>query len=88
MICSDEMKKNYEQLCEVAMVIFSILPTEVQIERDFSSFSHIFSNRRYNLHSKILENILLINLNKSLFIEVNEEEVEELFELECTDVIS
>lgn len=74
-----ESVKNTEvQLFELAMVVFSIPPTEVQIERDFSSLKFIFTERRCNLAQSRLEAILLIHLNKDLFYQVNEEEINEI----------
>lgn len=66
-------RDKHEKLHQLAMVVFGIPPTEVQIERDFSSLEHIFSNRRYNLAPNLVDDILLIHLNKDLFLIVVEE---------------
>ncbi|XP_055306540.1 zinc finger BED domain-containing protein 4-like, partial [Sitodiplosis mosellana] len=63
---ANEKEKN-ENMHQLAMVVFAIPPTEVQIERDFSRLEHIFSNRRYNLSPNLVDDILLIHLNKQLF---------------------
>lgn len=68
-------RDEHEKLHQLAMVVFAIPPTEVQIERDFSSLEHIFSNRRYNLAPNLVDDILLIHLNKDLFFIVVEEEL-------------
>lgn len=60
-------------LYDLAMAIYSIPPTQVQIERDFSSLGHIFSERRYRLSQHRLEQILLIHFNKEIFYEVKRE---------------
>lgn len=57
----------------VAMAVYSIPPTQVQIERDFSSLSRIFTVRRHNLSQNHLEEILLIHFNKDIFFEVKKE---------------
>lgn len=60
-------------LYNVAMALFSIPPTQAQIERDFSSLSHIFTDRRYRLSQNRLEEILLIHFNKDFFFEIKKE---------------
>lgn len=57
-----ESVKNTEvKLFELAMVVFSIPPTEAQIESDFSSLKFIFTERRCTLAQSRLESILLIH---------------------------
>lgn len=76
-------RENSEKMHKLAMAVFAIPPTEVQIERDFSSLEHIFSNRRYKLSPKLVDDILLIHLNKELFFLTVEELNEELSRFEC-----
>lgn len=74
-----ESRKNDEKvLYKLAMAILSIPAMEVQIERDFSNLNFIFSDRRCRLEHERLEDIMVINLNKELFEEVKEEELQEL----------
>lgn len=73
-------KEEYKPLYELALVIFSIPPTEVQIERDFSHLEFMFTNRRTSLKESRLEDIFLIHLNKDLFYKVNSEDIEEMYE--------
>lgn len=71
-----ESMKNFEpELYKLAMVIYAVPPTEVQIERDFSDLKWIFTDRRYNLSQSRLEAILLLHLNKDLFYKVNEKQI-------------
>lgn len=74
----ESVKETHFELYDLAMIIFSVPPTEVQIERDFSSLKHIFTDRRYNLTQKRLESILLIHLNKDLFYKVNKRQIDML----------
>lgn len=62
-------------LREVAMAIFSISPTEVQTERDFSALKRILSDLRANLSHETLENILTIHLNKELYLQIIDEQI-------------
>lgn len=62
-------------LYDLAMALYSIPPTQVQIERDFSSLGHIFSERRYQLSQERLEQILLIHFNKDIFYAIKEEKL-------------
>lgn len=72
-----ENKKNtYPVLYELAMVIFSIAPSQATIERNFSVLSLIFELHRSNLGHKMLVDILMIVLNSDLFEIVNTEEIE------------
>lgn len=79
----ESVKEEHKKLYKLAMVIFSIPPTEVQIERDFSSLDVVFTNRRGNLSSSRLEDIFLIHLNKDLFYNVNNDDINELNEVLC-----
>lgn len=74
----ESFKRSSPLLYNVAMAIFSIPPTEVQIERDFSSLNHILSDRRYRLSAELLEAILLIHLNKDLFHQIKKDELAKL----------
>lgn len=76
----ESIKDTHHELYEIAMVVFAVPPTEVQIERDFSALKNIFTNCRYNLQQARLESILLIHLNKDLFYKVNELQISVLME--------
>lgn len=71
-------KQDSKMLFDVAMVILAIPPTEVDIERDFSTLRFILSDLRTSLSAQTLENILTINLNRTLYLEINEKDVSEL----------
>lgn len=74
----ESIKDDNEVLYKLAMVIFSIPPTEVQIERDFSELNFVFSARRCGLTKERLEDIMIIHLNKDLFYVVKNEQLMEL----------
>lgn len=76
----ESAKESNKQLYELAMVIFSIPPTEVQVERDFSNLDVVFTNRRGNLNQFRLEEIFLIHLNKDLFYKINSDDLKELYD--------
>lgn len=38
------------------MALYSIPPTQVAIEDDFSVLGHVFTNRRYRLSQEIINN--------------------------------
>lgn len=71
----EEIKVENEELYKLAMVVYGIPPTEVQIERDFSALNFVFSNRRCMIQEERLEDIMVIHLNPDLFYEVKEEEL-------------
>lgn len=57
------------------MAVYSLPPTQVKIEQNFSSVGHVFTERRYRLSPEHLEAILLIHLNKELFAAVKQEQL-------------
>lgn len=69
-------KLAYPDLYELAMVILSISPTQVIVERSFSVLSYVFNCLRNRLSDEMLENILVIALNVELFHEVNQEDID------------
>lgn len=54
-------------LYRLAEVVFAAAPTEVAVERTFSTLDFILTKLRNSLSDKSVERILLIKLNKSLF---------------------
>lgn len=68
-------KDKYPELYKVAMAIYSIPPTEVQIERDFSVLDRILTKLRVKLSAEMIESILMINLNPDLFFLVRDEKL-------------
>lgn len=68
-------KENNEILYKLAMIVFAIPPTEVQIERDFSKLNFVFSHLRCRLTEERLEDIMVINLNSDLFYDVKKEQL-------------
>lgn len=73
-------ESNIHFLYDIAKLVLAIPPTQSSVERLFSILNFIFSDRRYNLKMKTLEDIMLINLNENFFYEVIGEEVAELVE--------
>lgn len=81
-----QMKKEENpELFKLAEIIFSVPPTEVQIERDFSALNFVFSDRRCNLSNDRLEDIMVIHLNRDLFESVNRSDIEQIHERERTE---
>lgn len=74
----EKEKEKQPQLYKLAAIVFSIPPTETQIERDFSHLDYVFNDRRCSLTEERLEDIMVINLNPQLFDIVKEEELKEL----------
>lgn len=60
-------KETKPELYRLSLVVNVISPTQVPTEKSFSIFNHVFSPKRYNLKHHLLEDIMLINLNKDLF---------------------
>lgn len=62
-------------LYKVAMALYSVPPTQVRIEQNFSNVGHVFSVRRFRLSQELLEAILMIHLNRELFNLVKAEQL-------------
>lgn len=75
----ENMKEKERELYRIASVVFSVPPTEVAIERDFSHLDSVFTKRRGNLCHSRLEDIFVIHLNRDLFEAVTQEEISELY---------
>lgn len=69
-------KLEYPDLYELAMVILSISPTQVIVERSFSVLSYVFNHLRNRLSDEMLEDISIIALNVELCHEVNQEDID------------
>lgn len=76
----ERMKDRHSILYKLANVIFAIPPTEVQIERDFSSLNFVFTDRRCSLTEERLEDIMILHINPDLFYLVKSEELAEATE--------
>lgn len=76
----ESIKNENHELYGIAMVVFSVPPTEVQIERDFSSLGFVFSDRRTRLNQDRLEDIMLIFLNKELYEIVSQNDLKTALE--------
>lgn len=71
----ENAKDTHPILYKLAMAVYAVPPTEVQIERDFSKLEHILTSRRQRLAPEMLESILMLHLNKDLFYVIKEEEL-------------
>lgn len=71
-------KQPDNDLRDVALALYAIPPTEVEVERDFSALKIIFSDHRSGLTDQTLEDILCIHLNKKMYIAVNDKQIAEL----------
>lgn len=71
----EEQKRHFPEIYEVANILFSIPPSQAAIERSFSQWGFVFTCRRCNLGSKLLEDILIIKLNKELAYRIFENDL-------------
>lgn len=78
----ESMKFENPRLYEIAMILYAIPPTEVEIERDFSHLEFIYTSRRYKLSPDLLEAILVIHLNSDLFFIIKQEELSKIVDAE------
>lgn len=62
--------KNIDrELLDIVSIVNAAAPTQASVERVFSALSFILSSRRTRLGDNLLDNILIIRLNKQLLIE-------------------
>lgn len=85
-------KTTLPLLYEIAKIIYAIPPTQATVERAFSALNIIFDKSRCNLRQELLENILLLALNKQTLAKINLIEMDELkkrdeqyFQVVCMD---
>lgn len=74
----ETLKMEYPELYQLATIIFGIPPTQVSVERSFSAMAFIFNPKRAQLAQEMLENILIIKLNKDLVTQINDRDMNEL----------
>lgn len=74
----EERKNDDPELLQLARILNTIPPTQVAVERAFSTLNFVFSNRRAQLSPALLENILLIYLNKDMVAKIHQDDLEEL----------
>lgn len=65
-----EHKGRFPEIYEIADIIFGVPPSQAAVERSFSQFGYVFNCRRCNIASALLQNILLIKLNKEIAYDV------------------
>lgn len=63
-------KSTFKEVYELAKIINAVPVTQVTVERAFSSLSFILTALRNSLSADTLEDILLIRLNKEIFVDI------------------
>lgn len=63
----DKQKFLKPELYQLANILYSIPPTQSSVERAFSALALILTPLRTQLSAKVLSEILLVRLNKSLY---------------------
>lgn len=71
-------KDEHPVIYKLACIIFAIPPTQATVERAFSALGYIYNPLRTKLTEKMLEDILMIYLNKDLFDLINTREMDAL----------
>lgn len=75
-----ESKKNSDpELYMLAKVIFAIAPTQAIVERSFSTLTHTFPPNRSRLDEDLLDDILIICLNKDLMEKINADDIAAIY---------
>lgn len=62
------LEDKYLNLYRIICTVNAAAPTQVSVDRGFSSLSYILSSRRTSLSGRRLNSILLLRLNKELFL--------------------
>lgn len=66
---------NGNEIFQIVCAVVKIPPTQAAVERVFSASKFIFGDRRCRLRQQLLEDILIIYTNQSIFYEVIKEEL-------------
>ncbi len=71
--CSNELvaitywfKRRFSDpdIYDLAMTVFQVPGSQFSVERNFSTFKWIFNDRRLNTDAALMDDIMIINLNK------------------------
>lgn len=73
-----EKKNKYPEIHVLAMILNAIPPAQASFERVFSTVAFVFDKGRSRLDELILQNILLIKLNKEKLEAIFDNDVEKL----------
>lgn len=65
-------------LYQLACIVNTIAPTQVTVERAFSILGLVYNARRTSLDPKLLEHLLLVNLNKEMVPSINARDLQNL----------
>lgn len=79
----EENKSTSPELYKLATMVHAVPPAQASCERTFSTLSFVFNKYRSQLSEELLQNILLIKLNKDLFYQATQDEVEKKMQKEC-----
>lgn len=71
----EERKNHFQEINEIAVILFGIPPSQAEVERSFSQFGFVFTCRRTNLGPNLLQDIMMIKLNKELAYKVFENDL-------------
>lgn len=74
----EQIKNEFPEIYIVSTIFFGIPPSQAAVERSFSHFAFVFSKLRNSMNPKLLENVLLIRLNKAIAKEIFDEDNNEL----------
>lgn len=74
----DKNLKKYELLRPIAEVLHTVPSNQSSVEKSFSSFSYIRSKYRMSMSAENLSNVLMIRLNKDVFYQYREEQIEKI----------
>lgn len=70
--------ERYPVLNELASIIHSIPPSQTTVERAFSVLGYIYNSRRTRLSPQILEDILMLILNRNIVETIHKRDLEAL----------
>lgn len=71
-------EKTFPEIYRLSTIINAIPPSQSTTERSFSSLGFIYNDKRTNLSLVLLEQILLIRLNKDLMVSVFDEDAQSI----------
>lgn len=74
----EESKETYPEIYLLSLIINTVPPTQASTERCFSALTFIYDSKRTKLSLFLLEQILLIRLNKELVSTIFAEDLESI----------
>lgn len=74
----EEKKHTFPELYKLAKIVHAVPPAQASCERTFSTLAFVFNKLRSQLSEQMLQDTMLIKLNKDLFYEALQDDIKKM----------